>query len=62
MQWLFFDRAIGEMKKGNDSKPQHVATSSERIMEVLDAVSQQYAADAHRLRLATTGNGGSRRN
>lgn len=62
MQWLFFDRAIGEMKKGNDSKPQHVATSSERIMEVLDAVSQQYAADAHRLRLATTGNGGGRRN
>lgn len=52
MQWMFFDRAISEMKKGNaaDSRPQHVATASERITEVLDAVGQQYALDAGNLR------------
>lgn len=59
-QWLFFDQAISDMKTGKDSRPQHVATTSERIMEVLDAVSQQYALDAHELRLAATGSGARR--
>lgn len=63
MQWMFFDRAIGEMKKGNavDSRPQHVATASERITEVLDTVSQQYALDARSLRYAAAA-GNVRRN
>lgn len=60
-QWLFFDQAISEMKKGNDSRPQHVTTTSERIMEALDAVSQQYALNAHDLRLAAS-SAGARRN
>lgn len=45
MQWMFFDQAIAEMSKGGSSRPQHVATTSERIMETLDAVSRQYAQD-----------------
>jgi hypothetical protein len=45
MQWLFFDQAIGDMSKGEQSKPTHVATTSERIFEALDAVSSEYAQD-----------------
>lgn len=45
MQWLFFDRAIVEMNNGGVSKPAHVATTSERILEVLDAVSSEYAQE-----------------
>lgn len=41
MQWLFFDQAIGDMSKGEQSKPTHVATTSERIFEALDAVSSE---------------------
>ena len=44
-QWLFFENAIQELSRGESSNPQHVATTSERIMEVLDAVSAQYAQD-----------------
>lgn len=44
-QWLFFENAIRELSRGETGKPQHVATSSERIMEVLDAVSTQYTQD-----------------
>lgn len=45
MQWLFFDRAVGEMSKGGQSRPAHVATTSERILEALDAVSIEYAQE-----------------
>jgi hypothetical protein len=61
MQWMFFDRAIGEMQKGGDSRPLHVATASERILEVLDAVSRQYAQDGAATRLAAAP-GNTRRN
>lgn len=61
MQWMFFDRAISEMQKGGDSRPQHVATASERILEVLDAVSRQYAQDDVSTRLAAAP-GSTRRN
>lgn len=44
-QWLFFENAIRELSRGEAGNPQHVATTSERIMEVLDAVSVQYAQD-----------------
>lgn len=44
-QWLFFENEIRELSKGERGNPQHVATSSERIVEVLDAVSAQYAQD-----------------
>lgn len=44
-QWLFFENAIRELSRGETGNPQHVATTSERIMEVLDAVSAQYARD-----------------
>lgn len=44
-QWVFFENAIQEMNRGETGNPQHVATTSERIMEVLDAVSTQYAQD-----------------
>lgn len=44
-QWLFFENAIRELGRGESGNPQHVATTSERIMEVLDAVSTQYAQD-----------------
>lgn len=55
MQWLFFDNAISELSRnGGESRPQHVATTSERIMEVLDAVSREYAQDYGSARLATT--------
>lgn len=61
MQWMFFDRAISEMSKGGDSRPQHVASTSERILEALDAVSQQYAQDYASARFAAT-TGNTRRN
>lgn len=44
-QWLFFDHALEELSRGEGGTPQHVATTSERIMEVLDAVSTRYAQD-----------------
>jgi hypothetical protein len=44
-QWLFFENEIRELTRGETGNPQHVATTSERIMEVLDAVSAQYAQD-----------------
>lgn len=44
-QWLFFENAIRELSRGETGNPQHVATSSERIMEALDAVSTQYTQD-----------------
>lgn len=50
-QWLFFERAISEIGK-QDSRPEHVATTSERIREVLDAVSRQYAESPSRLAAA----------
>ena len=53
MQWLFFDHALDELGRGEAGRPQNVATTSERIMEVLDAVSAQYAQDADRVRLAS---------
>jgi hypothetical protein len=61
MQWMFFDLAISEMGKGGNSRPQHVASTSERIMEALDAVSQQYAQDYASTRLAVAP-GSTRRN
>jgi hypothetical protein len=45
MQWLFFDRAISDMSQGASSKSTHVATTSERILEILDAVSVEYAQE-----------------
>lgn len=54
MQWIFFEQAISEMNKGGISRPQNVATTSERIMEALDAVSRQYAQDYSTTRLAAT--------
>ncbi len=47
-QWIFFDGAIAELGKADsrDSKSaQHVATSSERIAQVLDQASLQYVRD-----------------
>lgn len=44
-QWLFFEKAIEELSRGESSNPLHVATTSERILEVLGAVSAQYAQD-----------------
>lgn len=52
VQWIFFEQAIGGLKNGGDSRPQHVATASERIGEVLDAVARQYAGDAAAVRVA----------
>ena len=54
MQWMFFEQAITEMSKGGISRPQHVATTSERIMGALDAVSRQYAQDYSTTRLVAT--------
>lgn len=45
IQWIFFDKAIRELNRGEAGNPRHVATSSERILEALDAVSTQYAQD-----------------
>ena len=47
-QWIFFDLAISQLNQANrgDGKAaQHVATSSERIAQVLDEASAQYARD-----------------
>lgn len=47
-QWIFFDIAInrlGVVDRGNDMAVQNVATSSERIAQVLDLASSQYARD-----------------
>ncbi|MBP5997485.1 MAG: type IV pili methyl-accepting chemotaxis transducer N-terminal domain-containing protein [Azonexus sp.] len=46
-QWIFFDSAVQQLRsKGADGKgPQNVATTSERIQEVLAAVTTQYAQD-----------------
>lgn len=54
MQWMFFEREISELRNGGASRPQHVATSSERILETLDAVSDQYASANGSMRLAAT--------
>lgn len=51
VQWMFFENAIADMSRGSDSHPQHVATTSERILEVLEGVSRQYAADCDTSRL-----------
>jgi hypothetical protein len=42
-QWFFFEQSIASMNDPESSNPKHVATSSERILEVLDELSQQYA-------------------
>ncbi|MBI2278244.1 MAG: type IV pili methyl-accepting chemotaxis transducer N-terminal domain-containing protein [Dechloromonas sp.] len=47
-QWIFFELAISQLNQGNrgDGRAaQHVATSSERIAQVLDEASAQYARD-----------------
>ncbi len=46
-QWIFFDSAIQQLhSKGADGKgPQNVATTSERIQEMLAAITAQYAQD-----------------
>ena len=43
VQWLFFEQSISSMKDPESSNPKNVATSSERILEVLDELSTQYA-------------------
>lgn len=42
MQWVFFDNAIDGLKNGS-SKPENVATTSERILETLESVCAEYA-------------------
>jgi len=47
-QWIFFDSAIRDLNKADrreDKAAQHVATSSERIAQVLEQTSQQYVRD-----------------
>lgn len=47
-QWIFFELAISQLNQGNRADgraAQHVATSSERIAQVLDEASAQYARD-----------------
>lgn len=47
-QWIFFDSAIGRLSmgdKGDGKAVQNVVTSSERIAQVLDLASAQYARD-----------------
>jgi len=43
VQWMFFEQSVFGMKDRLAGNPMHVATSSERILEVLDEVSLQYA-------------------
>lgn len=43
VQWMFFEQSLFGMKDRLAGNPMHVATSSERILEVLDEVSLQYA-------------------
>ncbi|WP_153114900.1 type IV pili methyl-accepting chemotaxis transducer N-terminal domain-containing protein [Rhodocyclus tenuis] len=38
VQWLFLDQAVVDLLRGGRGNPQHVATTSERLSEVLDAV------------------------
>lgn len=45
MQWFFFEQAIGSLKEGFGGNAKDVATTSERILEVLDSVSTQYAQE-----------------
>jgi len=42
-QWFFFEQSIASLKEPESSNPKNVATSSERILEVLDELSMQYA-------------------
>ena len=47
-QWIFFESAINRLSvadRGNEKAVQNVATSSERIAQVLDLASSQYARD-----------------
>ncbi|WP_295004803.1 type IV pili methyl-accepting chemotaxis transducer N-terminal domain-containing protein [uncultured Dechloromonas sp.] len=47
-QWIFFESAIAELGKADrreGKSAQHVATSSERIAQVLDQASLQYVRD-----------------
>lgn len=47
-QWIFFELAISQLNqggRGDGRAAQHVATSSERIAQVLDEASAQYARD-----------------
>ncbi|HEX6734950.1 MAG TPA: type IV pili methyl-accepting chemotaxis transducer N-terminal domain-containing protein [Azonexus sp.] len=47
-QWIFFELAIGELhqaSRADGRAAQHVATSSERIAQVLDEASAQYVRD-----------------
>lgn len=43
MQWIFFDQAVSQINDAGKSRPMHVVTTSERILEVLNEVSHQYA-------------------
>ena len=45
MQWFFFEQAIGNLREGFGGNAKDVATTSERILEVLDSVSVQYAQE-----------------
>ncbi|MFB0936762.1 MAG: type IV pili methyl-accepting chemotaxis transducer N-terminal domain-containing protein [Propionivibrio sp.] len=42
-QWFFFEQSLAGMNNSESSNPKNVATSSERILEVLDELSIQYA-------------------
>lgn len=47
-QWIFFELAIGDLnqaRRGDGRAAQNVATSSERIAQVLDEAGAQYARD-----------------
>jgi len=47
-QWIFFESAIRDLNKADrreDKAAQHVATSSERIAQVLEQTSLQYVRD-----------------
>lgn len=43
MQWIFFDEALDGLRNGRNVNSGNVATTSERILEVLDEASVQYA-------------------
>lgn len=43
-QWIFFELAVVDLARGARSHPQHVASTSERLLQVLDTVSAQYGA------------------
>ncbi len=42
-QWFFFEQSLAGMNNLESNNPKNVATSSERILEVLDELSIQYA-------------------